>query len=52
MSKIFKIKPRKNKANGQFNFSIPKKDMPASMKKLLESKGMPAFKFRYEGVDI
>jgi hypothetical protein len=31
MNKSFFIKPRINKANGQVNFSLPKKKMPKSL---------------------
>lgn len=51
MGRIFKIKPRINKANGQVNFSLPKKKMPLSLKKMINSDSMPILKFKFEGVE-
>lgn len=33
MGKIFSLKPRINKSNGQINISLPKKKLPSSLLK-------------------
>ena len=49
MGSIFKVKPRLNKANGQVNFSIPRKKMSSELKELIKMK--TTLKFKFEGAD-
>jgi len=48
----FKVKAIINKANGQMNFSLPKKQMPISLKKLMAKnpKVSRILKLKFEGL--
>lgn len=48
---IFKVKPRKNKANGQFNFSLGKKQMSNSLKDILSKDKIPTLRLKFEGIE-
>jgi hypothetical protein len=49
--KILKIKPRENKANGQLNFALPKKELTPKVREMIKSGKIPTFKLRYEGFE-
>lgn len=44
VKRIFKVRPRINKANGQINISIPKRKMnPKKLKELMEKEEIKLF---------
>lgn len=49
---IIKVKPTKNKANGQITFSLSKKNLPIEIKKLISKDSIPNFKFKFEGIEF
>ena len=51
--KRFKVKAIINKANGQMNFSLPKKQLPASLKKIIakDPKVCRMLKIKLEGYE-
>ena len=52
--KIFKLRPFINKRNGQMNFSLPKKDMPEVLKKIIKDNPgkLPKIKMKFQGFDM
>jgi len=49
--KVMKLTPRINKKNGQINLNIPKKKLPANIKKILEKNPKLKWKLRLEGFE-
>lgn len=51
MANLFRIKPVKNKANGQLSFVIPKRKLSKQVKNILKTDKIPMFKFKLEGLE-
>jgi len=54
MKKVFELKPRVNKRNGQINISIPRKSLPKNLVSNLKKDPsmIKSLRFKMEGVDF